>query len=296
MAKLNTPVSHFVAPGIKGTPPPVKQDTILAKIREAEEKYDACNMYILGQVKHARNNRPEYIKDLEKRVSYRSDFFVGIALFVLSILMIVYVIVPRVGTSQKALLVLFTSIVAIFYLLDYATKKIRFSRSKQYMETKELPRLKREAMTHKSNIDMIMTEHRKKVEKEAEIFKKKKQSTSQSYAESDRKQYQSRDYQSNAEKKPSAPEFDLEEDPSIFKESNRFDSSANVITAEAAYKILDVQFGASKADVQKGYREAVHQFHPDRVAHLGEEFRVIAEQRTKLLNKAYEFLMRSLID
>jgi len=34
------------------------------------------------------------------------------------------------------------------------------------------------------------------------------------------------------------------------------------------------------------------QYHPDKVGHLGEEFKKVAEEKMKEINNAYEFLKR----
>ena len=50
--------------------------------------------------------------------------------------------------------------------------------------------------------------------------------------------------------------------------------------------------GASFAEIKASYRKLSMQYHPDKVAHLGEEFKKVAEEKMKEINSAYEFLQR----
>ena len=57
--------------------------------------------------------------------------------------------------------------------------------------------------------------------------------------------------------------------------------------AKAGYKILEVDPTASNVDVKKAYRKMANKYHPDKVAHLGEDLRVLAEEKFKAMNDAY---------
>lgn len=54
------------------------------------------------------------------------------------------------------------------------------------------------------------------------------------------------------------------------------------------YEILGVDSTASLEEIKKAYRNLVNKYHPDKVAHLGDEFRQIAEQRFKEIQQAYQ--------
>ncbi len=56
------------------------------------------------------------------------------------------------------------------------------------------------------------------------------------------------------------------------------------------YEILGLQPGASPEEIKKSYRKLSMQYHPDKVNHLGEEFRKVAEEKMKELNAAYQHL------
>lgn len=59
-------------------------------------------------------------------------------------------------------------------------------------------------------------------------------------------------------------------------------------TLDSAYKILEVDPSASNEEIKKAYRNLAVQYHPDKVAYLGEEFRVAANEKFQKLNEAYE--------
>jgi DnaJ-domain-containing protein 1 len=56
------------------------------------------------------------------------------------------------------------------------------------------------------------------------------------------------------------------------------------------YKVLGIQVGASPDEIRSAYKKAAEQNHPDKVAHLAPEFRVLAEDRMREINAAYEAL------
>jgi curved DNA-binding protein CbpA len=64
----------------------------------------------------------------------------------------------------------------------------------------------------------------------------------------------------------------------------KFDPSVNY------YEILDVPYSASRNEITQAYRHLMRYAHPDR--HAGEQDRVKAEERAKMLNAAYAVLGR----
>ena len=54
------------------------------------------------------------------------------------------------------------------------------------------------------------------------------------------------------------------------------------------YDVLKVPPTASADEVKAAYRRLIGQYHPDKVATLGAEFRALAEEKSKELNAAYE--------
>ena len=56
------------------------------------------------------------------------------------------------------------------------------------------------------------------------------------------------------------------------------------------FKVLNLRRGASPGEVKSAYREMLSKYHPDKVSHLGEEFRKIAHEKAVDIQKAYEVL------
>ena len=57
------------------------------------------------------------------------------------------------------------------------------------------------------------------------------------------------------------------------------------------YTVLNVPRNASPEEIKNAYRKLVNKYHPDKVHHLGEEFRELAEKRFKEIEEAYRKLM-----
>ncbi|MFO7862297.1 MAG: DnaJ domain-containing protein [Desulfosalsimonas sp.] len=56
------------------------------------------------------------------------------------------------------------------------------------------------------------------------------------------------------------------------------------------YAVLGLSAGASSQEIHEAYRRLAHQYHPDKVSHLGEEFQELARQRFLEIQEAYETL------
>lgn len=63
-------------------------------------------------------------------------------------------------------------------------------------------------------------------------------------------------------------------------------------TAEQHYATLGLTKGADMEEIKKAYRKLSMQYHPDKVSHLGSEFRAVAEEKMKELNQAYDFFKK----
>lgn len=64
----------------------------------------------------------------------------------------------------------------------------------------------------------------------------------------------------------------------------KFDPNVNY------YEILDVPYSANRDEITQAYRHLMRHAHPDR--HAGEQDRIKAEERAKMLNAAYAVLGR----
>ena len=58
---------------------------------------------------------------------------------------------------------------------------------------------------------------------------------------------------------------------------------------EQYYAVLGLEKGADFAEIKKAYRKLSMQYHPDKVGHLGEEFKKVAEEKMKEINVAYGY-------
>ena len=54
------------------------------------------------------------------------------------------------------------------------------------------------------------------------------------------------------------------------------------------YKILGINKTATDNDIKKAFRAMAIKYHPDKVGHLGDELRVLAEEKFKAVNDAYQ--------
>lgn len=58
------------------------------------------------------------------------------------------------------------------------------------------------------------------------------------------------------------------------------------------HEVLNVPANASADAIRQSYKELMQQYHPDKVAALGEELRALAERKSKEINAAYTEAMR----
>jgi DnaJ-domain-containing protein 1 len=72
------------------------------------------------------------------------------------------------------------------------------------------------------------------------------------------------------------------------------DFSAEFKTAEAfdAYAVLGIPRSASSDSIQAAYRARMREYHPDKVAHLGEELQSLAHEKSQQIQRAYQELRR----
>ncbi len=56
------------------------------------------------------------------------------------------------------------------------------------------------------------------------------------------------------------------------------------------YRVLQVASNASLDEIKAAYHQQMTKYHPDKVAHLGEELQVLAEEKAKTIQRAYSAL------
>ena len=69
----------------------------------------------------------------------------------------------------------------------------------------------------------------------------------------------------------------------------RQESASAATLEEQYYAVLGLEKGAGFDEIKKAYRKLSMQYHPDKVGHLGDEFRGVAEEKMKEINVAYGY-------
>lgn len=59
------------------------------------------------------------------------------------------------------------------------------------------------------------------------------------------------------------------------------------------FDVLKVSRNASSEEIQAAYKSLIRQYHPDKVATLGEELKALAEEKSKEINAAYQAGLRA---
>ena len=70
----------------------------------------------------------------------------------------------------------------------------------------------------------------------------------------------------------------------------RYGSTTHSPKGDNYYTILGVKENASPEEIKKAYKAACKKYHPDKVQHLGNEFKNVAEEKIKKINEAYAAL------
>ena len=65
-------------------------------------------------------------------------------------------------------------------------------------------------------------------------------------------------------------------------------SAMFVSQTDSAYKILEIEPTSSDEDVKKAYRSMAMKYHPDKVSHLGEDFKKVAHEKFRKVQAAYD--------
>lgn len=87
-------------------------------------------------------------------------------------------------------------------------------------------------------------------------------------------------------------EYDQRTIEAKYKYGSRQQAGVSQGTADHSYAVLGLEPGADKDAIKKAYRTLSMKYHPDKVRHLGEEFRAVAEEKMKEINAAYDFFKK----
>ena len=74
----------------------------------------------------------------------------------------------------------------------------------------------------------------------------------------------------------------------------RSQQQSGVSQEQKYYEVLGLSPGADFAEIKKAYRKLSMKYHPDKVGHLGEEFRKVAEEKMKDINVAYDYFSKKM--
>jgi len=86
--------------------------------------------------------------------------------------------------------------------------------------------------------------------------------------------------------------YDLRTIEAKYMYGGRAGTAGSVQAEERFYAILGLEPGTDFAAIKKAYRQLSMQYHPDKVSHLGDEFKGIAEEKMKEINMAYDYFKK----
>ena len=75
-----------------------------------------------------------------------------------------------------------------------------------------------------------------------------------------------------------------------YQENRQEGQTGTQFSQRDPYEILGVNRYASASEIKDAYRKLANKYHPDKVNHLGDEFKSLAEKRFKEIQEAYQKL------
>lgn len=73
-------------------------------------------------------------------------------------------------------------------------------------------------------------------------------------------------------------------------EGDSGEARGDAVGEQDPHKVLGVAEHASPEEIRRAYLDLANKYHPDKVDHLGEEFKALAHRRFKEIQSAYERL------
>lgn len=95
-------------------------------------------------------------------------------------------------------------------------------------------------------------------------------------------------HEQSQSKPPPGPEPSPDPKPDPKQEEKKSHSQPERERTQFWWEVLEIPEASDLQAIKKAYRGLLQKYHPDRVSHLGEEFQVIAEAKTKEINAAFE--------
>jgi DnaJ like chaperone protein len=86
--------------------------------------------------------------------------------------------------------------------------------------------------------------------------------------------------------------YDQRSTEAKYQAGYRGGAQAGEISEDKYYAILGLSPEADFPEIKAAYRKLSMKYHPDKVGHRGDEFKVVAEEKMKEINNAYEYLKR----
>lgn len=76
------------------------------------------------------------------------------------------------------------------------------------------------------------------------------------------------------------------------RQNSHFGAESSDSMPKTPHEILGVTPGASQEEIKAAFKRLAGKYHPDKVAHLGDEFKVLAEDKFKEIQAAYQQLRK----
>jgi len=94
--------------------------------------------------------------------------------------------------------------------------------------------------------------------------------------------------------------LDIDIDDNLKKEFDNLSDNKNNwknnftvdLDEKKAFAILEISPEVSNDKIKRAYLSKMKEYHPDKVENLGKEIRLLAEQKTKEINEAYNLLRK----
>ncbi len=74
------------------------------------------------------------------------------------------------------------------------------------------------------------------------------------------------------------------------QQADPYRTSKSTRDIKTPYEVLGVNSNANTDEIKAAYKLKISEYHPDKVAHLGEELQRLAREKSDEINKAYEEL------